>query len=390
MASQDYWTKGLADVLAGRRTDVTRKGTGPIPTFDAWKASSYQPATYTGSGRTQFDDYGNSIGRTPGLQTGGSANPAEYDYLNEFYNLPSYAGSGNFLERVFHNGPLLAAAGLGGLAGAYGSTLGAGEAVGFGGGFGEGAGLGGSVDSGFFPEILNESESFLDPWDMQADPTIMNQPNYIEDFAQGVPLSVGGDNLSSLSRLLMGTNAQGGANGVGDILGNLLGNRGLLGTGLALAPSLAAIAYAKNQGPFDTSRLESAYDQIDPNSLALPYDQQSARGRSALTSSLTQRGVMGSSFANQDLAGFDMMRHAGRQNILTSGAQAQAGIGGQILDAQVKERALKNDLYGRALLALSTGLNPPQTNISVGGTRTGETDIMRLLGLGGGLSNLFT
>ena len=147
-------------------------------------------------------------------------------------------------------------------------------------------------------------------------------------------------------------------NGGGGINLNLGGNGGIFGggsifdTALATAPILAAINYAKNQGPFDTSRLTSTYDQFQPSALAFEYDQNTARGREALTSSLTNRGVMGSSFGNMDMTNFNTTRDLGRQSLLNQGFAARGDIAAKILDAQVKERALKNDLYGRSLLAL--------------------------------------
>lgn len=262
-----------------------------------------------------------------------------------------------------------------------------------------GGGLsGGTVADTFFPDILGGATSdYLPPITGELGstlPAVDTATGYLTPglteagLASGFPefetlssAGLTGDNLSQLAKLL--------GNGQNS---SIFGNRGILGTGLALAPALAAIQYARNQGPFDTSRLQSAYNQIDPNALALPFDLQTARGRENLSSSLTQRNVMGSSFGNQDLASYDLLRQAGRQNILTQGAQAQAGIGGQILDAQVKERLLKNDLYGRALLALSTGLNPPQTNTNVGGvpqTGSSTNDILKILGGAGSLYSMF-
>lgn len=313
------------------------------------------------------------------------------------------------------------AAAEGGVAGAEAGAAGAFDAGGVGaigsadaaaaglGGSGLGAGLGGgTVADTFFPDIL-DTGGYIDP---SLGPSVMDTqysnlppldtptgyvtpgvtdaglnsgiPGFMNEGFSGLGGAGTGDYLSQLTKLLGQGNSS---------ASSIFGSRGALGTGLAVAPALAAIAYARNQGPFDTSRLTSAYNQIDPNALALPFDLQTARGRENLSSSLTSRGVMGSSFGNQDLASYDFLRQAGRQNILTSGAQAQAGIGGQLLDAQVKERLLKNDLYGRALLALSTGLNPPQTNINVGmpGQSGGSgTDISKLLGLGSSLySNFF-
>lgn len=135
----------------------------------------------------------------------------------------------------------------------------------------------------------------------------------------------------------------------------------LLGLGLSAGPGIAALNYATNLPGSDTSRLESSYASIDPNALALPYDIQTGQGRERLTSSLTDRGVMGSSFGNQDLASYDTLRGLGRSNLLTSGASTQAQIAKMISDAQIASQKNKTDLYGRALLALSGGLTPAKT-----------------------------
>lgn len=135
----------------------------------------------------------------------------------------------------------------------------------------------------------------------------------------------------------------------------------ILGTLAGIAPSLAAINYAKNLGSPDTGRLESAYANVDPNAMALPYDIQTGKGRESLTSSLTDRGVMGSSFANQDLSSYDTLRGLGRSSLLTQGAGQQASIASQILKAQQEAQEDKLDLYGRSLLALSGGLNPARS-----------------------------
>jgi hypothetical protein len=133
-------------------------------------------------------------------------------------------------------------------------------------------------------------------------------------------------------------------------------------TAAALAPIIAAIAYAKNQGPFDTSRLTSTYDQFEPDALAYDFDQNTNAGRNALTSSLTNRGVMGSSFGNMDLTNFQTTRDLGRRSLVNQGLAVRGGLANNILEAQVKERQLKNQLYGTSLLALGNvfgGRNQP-------------------------------
>jgi hypothetical protein len=162
------------------------------------------------------------------------------------------------------------------------------------------------------------------------------------------------------------------ANSVGDYLKYINPLKGLLGgsggnasggptigrsgsgidTAIASAPALAAIMYARNQGPFDTSRLTSTYDQFQPDALAYEYDQNTAKGRDALTSSLTNRGVMGSSFGNNDITNFNTSRDLGRRSLVNQGLVARGDIAKTLLDAQVKERGLKNQLYGSALYSL--------------------------------------
>jgi hypothetical protein len=137
-------------------------------------------------------------------------------------------------------------------------------------------------------------------------------------------------------------------------------------TAAALAPIIAAIAYAKNQGPFDTSRLTSTYDQFQPDALAYEFDQNTNAGRNALTSSLTNRGVMGSSFGNMDLTNFQTTRDLGRRSLVNQGLAVRGGLANNILEAQVKERQLKNQLYGTSLLALGNvfgGRNQPTAGV---------------------------
>jgi hypothetical protein len=144
---------------------------------------------------------------------------------------------------------------------------------------------------------------------------------------------------------VFGGNASGGGT-------SLLGGGSGYDTAAALIPTLAAINYAKNQNPFDTSRLESVYNQFNPNALAYQYDQNTSAGRNALNSSLSQRGVMGSSFGNMDLSNYNTNRDLGRQSLINQGFGQQASVANQILQAQVQDRALKNQLYGSALYSI--------------------------------------
>lgn len=162
--------------------------------------------------------------------------------------------------------------------------------------------------------------------------------------------------LNTLRKLLLGSNSNG--KSIVDLLG---GTSGLLGAGIQAAPSLAAINYAKNQDPFDTSRLSSLYDSFNPESQAFQYDTNTGLGRTQLTSNLARRGISGSSFGDQSLNNYNTFRDLGRQSLINQGIGTQAGIAGQILNADIAGRQSKNDLYGRALLALSGGLSPRLT-----------------------------
>jgi hypothetical protein len=129
----------------------------------------------------------------------------------------------------------------------------------------------------------------------------------------------------------------------------------------AIAPSLAAISYARNQDPFDMSKLETAYSQVSPTGLTGQFDYNTGLGRNQLVDSLTNRGVMGSSFGNMDLTNYNTQRDVGRNALLTGGASVQADIANKILQGQILQQKNKNDLYGNALLALSgIGSKVPQ------------------------------
>jgi hypothetical protein len=123
------------------------------------------------------------------------------------------------------------------------------------------------------------------------------------------------------------------------------------------APVLAAINYANNQGPFDTSRHTALFDQYSPQASAIKYDQNSQNGRQALTNSLTARGVMGSVFGDSDLGSYDATRASGRSALFNQGIQSSAGIAGDILNADVQSQTLKNRMIGSALSIQAEALN---------------------------------
>ena len=359
---------------------------------DQFGIQSYIPALKDNGSVDTFGDSRRMFGGKEYTTNIGNVHPSQVITLPNGEKATLFSNANKYYNQkdLFSYGPMVAMGLVGGLgAGAFDSALGIGSAE-LGGSIGSQAagGLGSDTfggNMGFFDDFFGDfftdslapdafSQSLVDnpftmydlggaPW-APATATAPFQPGFNlfdpSTYSGSFPGTSFFDNLrlpnipggDAVSRFLFGSNAQGGSRGIADIFGD----RGLIGTGLALGPGIAAINYARNQEPFDTGRLESVYDSIDPNSLALPYDLQTAKGRTNLTSSLTDRGVMGSSFANQDLSSYDTLRDLGRSNLLTSGAGTQATVANMILQAQAKERELKNNLYGRALLALSGGM----------------------------------
>lgn len=192
----------------------------------------------------------------------------------------------------------------------------------------------------------------------------------IQNALPSIPGMGGSSNqLSTLGSLFGGGGGQQ-EGGLGSFLGGLFGGSGglggLLGNAVSLAPILGGLAYAANQTGFDTSRLENLYNQYNPQASTLEYDLNTAAGRNRLTSNLGRRGVLGSSFGNFDVASYNTLRDLGRQNLINQAVTPAAGIAGQILNANVAERALKNELYGRGLSALGLALSP--RNVSFGYT----------------------
>ena len=183
-----------------------------------------------------------------------------------------------------------------------------------------------------------------------------------------------------------GAGGTGGGSGTGaDPISRLLASLGIgagspLSSGLDLAARLApgyfALDYARNQPGFDSSKLESLYGDVSnitnplTSSLMSDYDLRSGERRKDLMTSLTNRGVMGSSFGNMDLSNFDITRDVGRG--LLSGQTQLGGIGLQsglardILQSQVQERAIRNALYGRGFDIFGRAVAPSNNVFNIG------------------------
>jgi len=131
---------------------------------------------------------------------------------------------------------------------------------------------------------------------------------------------------------------------------------------LSSAPFLLAMQQAQSQKndiqPY-IDKLNNLQGQFAGNesaymkSITDPYDMQTARGQGDLTQSLSQRGVLGSSFGNADLANYGYMRDTGRGNLLaqakTQGIGAQGGLINSALTATNNRNLAGNALIGAGL-----------------------------------------
>lgn len=188
--------------------------------------------------------------------------------------------------------------------------------------------------------------------------------------------AVGGGTLSAGSSLL--DNILGGAknilglgsssgllgslgSGIGDLLGSSsLGN--LLGVGGALA----ALNYANNIPGENTDNLQAIYNDATNNEM--PYvnslvDQvigPTSQGYGNLVQGLGKRGVLGSSFANQQINNYNTDTAQKLSDIASSGLQSSLGLrgtlAGLINNVNLTNQKLKTDLIGRALGAAGMGL----------------------------------
>lgn len=229
--------------------------------------------------------------------------------------------------------------------------------------------IGGLPSSGgsLMPAAIPETPQQLMEWGLQevspgvwAQPAMPDLSMSASDWFKAI--------LGAVGNLLGGAGGVGGLGGSG-LFGSLFGSDSRIGSildkGAAVAPVLAAINYAKNQDPFDTSRLTGLYDSYDPKALSYEYDQNTLRGRDQLTTSLQNRGVLGSSFGNMDMTNFNTTRELGRNSLINQGIGQRAQIAQNILGADVKSRQLKNQLYGSSLLALGNvfgGRSSPTVN----------------------------
>lgn len=198
----------------------------------------------------------------------------------------------------------------------------------------------------------------------------LNNPMNLAPSAGGS--TVGGNSFTDYLKQAFGSGAAGGgagSTGISKLLQSLGLGGGLsdvLGGAVNSAPVLAALNYARNQDPIDTSGLKQLASTYDPTAQAAMYDVQTGQGRNALNASLTNRGVAGSSFGNFDQASYDTMRGLGRSQLINQGAGTQAGIYGLINSAQLQAQQQRNQLLGSGLNALGI-MNRPNVGVTLPG-----------------------
>jgi hypothetical protein len=221
--------------------------------------------------------------------------------------------------------------------------------------------------------------------------------------AGGLPSWLG-PAASAGSRLLgggAGGAMQGGGGGGNPIMNFLTGQGG--GPSLpGLAPGVAALQYARQQTPVDTSQLQSVFNQAGANAPLFvqaaqdPLKQAQAGGYGDILNSQAQRGIRGSSFGDQSIANYMTDTNRGIADAGTNAAQAALGLqgqlGGQISNLNALSQQMKNNLYGRAFSSLGQGLNPTPGMGGMGGAAGGGGGFPGMggaaAGAGGLLGNL--
>ena len=133
----------------------------------------------------------------------------------------------------------------------------------------------------------------------------------------------------------------------------------LLGLGAKTIPSLLAYNYFQNLPKPDTGQYQTLINKAGDMSGPLgQYDLNTATGRGTLNSSLSQRGVSGSSFGDQALTNYDTTRDIGRGSLGFSGI----GTAGQLLNGMnntiVGNNKNSTDFLGRMLGGIGNGVSP--------------------------------
>jgi hypothetical protein len=224
-------------------------------------------------------------------------------------------------------------------------------------GIGDTSGLGGG--GGLFGGFSNADMGIAD--------TVGGAGGAAGGAAGGLPSWLG-PAASAGSRLLGG--GAGGAmqGGGGNPFMNFLTGQGGGPSLPGLAPGVAALQYARQQTPVDTSQLQSVFNQAGANAPLFvqaaqdPLKQAQAGGYGDILNSQAQRGIRGSSFGDQSIANYMTDTNRGIADAGTNAAQAALGLqgqlGGQISNLNALSQQMKNNLYGRAFSSLGQGLNP--------------------------------
>ena len=368
-------------------------GLGRRPGIDYSMINFLDPAGNYGHFERSVDNATGFADNTQWVPAGIPA-PAGAPTSNDFYSwaVPDESFGSSFLDFAKNAAPLaagflgagfglqglLGAGGLGGDALAGGAfdmgAGGVGEAMGLGGGSTTGGSMwdwldqliGNSPDIGaenvfgydaanpwsnpLMPPAVPESPAQLQEWGLQeVSPGNWAMPNMPTSAA---PATDWLSKINSLKSLLGGASGIGGSNG-GSRLGQITSDP--LGSAFNATPFLLALAQANKQGGDLDQVLSQINGQGYTQSVLNPYDMQTAAGRTALTDSLTNRGVIGSSFGYNDLNNFDYMRAMGRGDLASKAGLASAGLQGNLIN---QRNTNKNLLLGAGLNASGRLFSP--------------------------------
>jgi hypothetical protein len=134
-----------------------------------------------------------------------------------------------------------------------------------------------------------------------------------------------------------------------------------LGSAFNMTPFILALAEGnkqKNDIRDITNQVQDLVGEVSTapiqDMVLRPYDRETELGKGNLLTSLGNRGVMGSSFANEDILNYDTRRGEGRADIATKALLGSVGTRGALLDQVLRGT---NQMNTNKNLLLGSGLN---------------------------------
>lgn len=202
--------------------------------------------------------------------------------------------------------------------------------------------------------------------------SLMNQGGILQRLSDmGVPFNVlqnlNISQIRSLGQRLLGSGSGSVGSGTnqGNSGGGLFNSDGSVNWGNLLGGALgggAALAYNATLPSPKLGEYEQLYAKAgDTGGILGKYDLDSATGRGLLNSSLSSRGILGSSFGDQALTNYDTTRGIGRGALGYGGVSTQLGTLNSLNDAIFKNNAVKTGQVGRLLGGVANAASPSTT-----------------------------